>query len=90
MKRNVSLLAECPSHEDEQGYDEGAEHGARNDDVFPHFQSLFQLPFFQISQVTNRSPIRTSKMATNSPASHVMHFPIHESKTSDCRARELR
>lgn len=75
-----ALFSKRPSDEYQQGYDEGAEHSTRDDDVFPHFQSLFQFPFFQISQTTTRSPIRTSRIAASIPTTHSMRFPIHESK----------
>ena len=89
MNWNRSLFTERPRHEDQQRYDEGAEHGACDDDVFPHFQSLFQFPCFQISRAAIRAPITTSKIAIDIPISHSIGFPIPESKTSDCRAREL-
>ena len=85
MTSDFRLFAECPSYENQQGDDKGAEYHTGNNDG-AHPQSLFQLPFFQISRRATRNPITISKIAIGIPISHSMRFPIQESETSDCRA----
>lgn len=90
MTGNCRLFAsERPRNEREKPESKRGEYRACDDDVFPHFQSLFQLPCFQISRAAIRAPITTSNIAIDIPITHSIGFPIPESKTSDCRAREL-